>query len=187
MLAMFLAGRLANILDPRLLLLTGLVLSAGSLLEMSFFNLDVSFAALVGTGIVQGMGLGFLFVPVSVVAFATLPMAHRTEASGVFSLARNIGSSIGVSLLSGMLARYVQINRAWLVEHITPFSIAMSDPRLADLDPHDPAGAMQLSAMVTREAMMLGYVDDFRAMVVITLAAAPLLLLLRPMKRQHSP
>jgi len=184
MMAMYVVGLLVNRIDVRLLLFTGLAITAGSLWEMSMFNTDVSFAALVTTGVFQGVGLGFLFVPISSLAFATLPPQYRTEASGVFSLARNIGSSIGVSLLMGMLARYVQVNRSWLVEHVTPFSDAMRDPRIATyLDPSDPGGLARLSATVTREAMMLAYVDDFRAMVMITVAALPLLLLLRPLPR----
>ncbi len=131
MVSMYIVGRLVNRVDARLLLLTGLLISAYSLWEMSLFNTDVSFTMLIVTGIVQGIGMGFLFTPVSVLAFSTLPPQYRTEGSGIFALSRNLGSSIGVSLLTGMLARYVQMNRAWLVEHVTPFSDSMHNPAIA--------------------------------------------------------
>ena len=136
----------------------------------------------------QGIGMGFLFTPVSVLAFSTLPQKYRTEGSGIFALSRNLGSSIGVSVLTGMLARYVQVNRAWLVEHITPFSDAMHNPSIADyMNPNTPGGLSLLDGTVVREAMMLGYADDFRAMTLVTLIAIPMLLLLKAAPRIAPP
>jgi MFS transporter, DHA2 family, multidrug resistance protein len=184
MVSMFIVGRLVNRVDARLLLLAGLSISAFSLWEMSLFNTDVSLSMLIGTGIVQGVGMGFLFTPVSVLAFSTLPPQYRTEGSGIFALSRNLGSSIGVSILTGMLARYIQINRAWLVEHVTPFSDAMQNSAVATyMNPNSPGGLSLLDGTVVREAMMLGYADDFRAMVLVTLIAIPLLLLLKPIPK----
>ncbi len=188
MVSMFIVGRLVNAVDARLLLLTGLSISAFSLWQMSLFNADVSMSMLIWTGILQGVGLGFLFTPVSVLAFSTLPPQYRTEGSGIFALSRNLGSSIGVSILTGMLARYVQLNRAWLVEHITPFSDAMQDPSVANyMNPDTPGGLSLLDGTVVREAMLLGYADDFRAMVFISLIAIPLLLLLKPQRNAALP
>jgi DHA2 family multidrug resistance protein len=188
MVSMFVVGRLVNRVDARLLLLAGLLISAYSLWEMSMFTTDVGLAALVITGIAQGVGMGFLFTPVSVLAFATLPPRYRTEGSGVFALSRNLGSSIGVSILTGMLARYIQINRAWLVEHVTPFSDAMQNPSIASyMNPNTIPGLSMLNDTVTREAMMLGYADDFRAMALVCLIAIPMLLLLKPAPRVASP
>ena len=130
MVSMFIVGRLVNRVDARLLLLAGLSISAYSLWEMSLFTTSVGLTTLVATGVVQGVGMGFLFTPVSVLAFSTLAPQYRTEGSGIFALSRNLGSSIGVSILTGMLARYIQLNRAWLVEHITPFSDAMQNPSI---------------------------------------------------------
>ena len=181
MVSMFIVGRLVNRVDARLLLLVGLLISAYSLWEMSLFNTDVSLTMLIATGVIQGVGMGFLFTPVSVLAFSTLAPQFRTEGSGIFALSRNLGSSIGVSLLTGMLARYVQINRSWLVEHVTPFSDSMHAPGIANyMNPDTPAGLSMLDGTVVREAMMLGYADDFRAMVLVTLIAIPMLLLLKP-------
>ncbi len=188
MLSMFIVGRLVNRVDARLLLLTGLAVSAYSMWEMSLFNTDVGLAALVGTGILQGVGMGFLFTPVSVLSFSTLDPKYRTEGSGIFALSRNLGSSIGVSILTGMLARYIQINRAWLVEHVTPFNDAMQSSAITSyMNPHSLEGLTMLNATVTREAMMLGYADDFRVMVLISLVAIPLLLLLKPVRHAVDP
>ena len=188
MLSMFIVGRLVNSVDARLLLLTGLSISAWSLWEMSLFNADVSMSTLIWIGILQGVGMGFLFTPVSVLAFSTLPPQYRTEGSGIFALSRNLGSSIGVSILTGMLARYIQLNRAWLVESVTPFSGAMQDPTVANyMNPDTPGGLSLLDGTVVREAMLLGYADDFRAMMVVTLIAIPLLLLLKPMRKVAPP
>ncbi len=188
MVSMFVVGRLVNRIDPRILLLIGLLITAGALWDMSLFTTNVSFTELVLTGVAQGVGLGFLFTPVSVLSFATLEARYRTEASGIFALARNLGSSIGVAVLTGMLARYVAVNRAWLVEQVTPFSGALHQSEVARyLDPNTIEGLTMLNATIMREAMMLGYADDFRAMVVITLCAVPMLALLRPGPRLVAP
>jgi DHA2 family multidrug resistance protein len=177
-----------NRVDARLLLLAGLLISAYSMWQMSLFNTDVGLAALVTTGVIQGIGMGFLFTPVSVLAFSTLAPQYRTEGSGIFALSRNLGSSIGVSILTGMLARYIQINRAWLVENITPFSDAMQNPAVATyMNPHTLNGLSLLDATVVREAWMLGYADDFRAMAIVSLVAIPMLLILKPTQRTPSP
>jgi DHA2 family multidrug resistance protein len=188
MLSMFIVGRLVNRVDARLLLLAGLLISAYSMWQMSLFNTDVGLAALVTTGVIQGIGMGFLFTPVSVLAFSTLAPQYRTEGSGIFALSRNLGSSIGVSILTGMLARYIQINRAWLVENITPFSDAMQNPAVATyMNPHTLNGLSLLDATVVREAWMLCYADDFRAMAIVSLVAIPMLLILKPTQRTPSP
>ncbi len=188
MLSMYIVGRLVNRIDARLLLLTGLAVSAYSMWLMSEFNTDVGVTALIGTGVLQGVGMGFLFTPVSVLSFSTLDPKYRTEGSGIFALSRNLGSSIGVSILSGMLARYIQINRSWLVEHVTPFNDAMHSHAITSyMNPHSLEGLAMLNATVTREAMMLGYADDFRIMVLISLVAIPLLLLLKPVRHKVDP
>jgi DHA2 family multidrug resistance protein len=114
----------------------------------------------------------------STLAFATIPERFRTEASSMFSLMRNLGSSIGVSVVMAFLARYIQINHASLAALITPFRDAMSfAPKAWDWS--TAAGAMTLNAEVTRQASMIAYVDDFQLCMWVTLAAIPLIALLR--------
>jgi len=183
MVSMAIVGRLVGRTDPRFLILTGIVVSAYSLWAMSLFDRNVSLAALMWTGMIQGLGMGMMFVPLSSVAFSTLDVRFRTDASGVFNLARNIGSSIGISILMGMLAVYVRANRERLVPHINPFNPLLDDYGITTYaDPTSPRGLEILNKIVDQEAIMSGYVDDFRMMVWISLAALPLLLFLRPVR-----
>ena len=114
MVAMMIVGRLINRVDPRVLLASGLLLTAAVLWEMTGFTPDVSEWTLIRTGILQGMGLGFMFVPLSTITFATLPGHLRTQGTALYSLIRNIGSSIGISLVIFLLTRNTQLVHAEL-------------------------------------------------------------------------
>ena len=180
MAAMFVVGRLIGKVDTRWLLLAGLALMAISLWEMTLFTLDVGVWPIVRSGIVQGVGLGFIFVPLSTAAFATLAPQYRNEAASMFSLIRNIGSSIGISLVVTVLGREAQIAHAELGGVLTPFREALRAPWLPPLwDWTTSAGVAALNAEVSRQALMIAYLNDFRFMMMLTLLAAPLLLLLR--------
>src|SRR5262249_33933779 len=180
MIAMIVVGRLVGRVDARLLMLGGLAATALSLWEMAGFTTDVSEAAIIRTGIVQGLGLGFIFVPLSALTFATLAPDLRTEATGMFSLLRNVGSSIGVSVVTALLAQYTQINHPPLVEPVTPYNPRMQAPMLPPAwDPANPTGLAALNAIVTDQAATIAYLNDFRLMMYVVLLALPLLLLLR--------
>jgi DHA2 family multidrug resistance protein len=129
--------------------------------------------------VVQGLGLGFVFVPISTVAYSTLPMAARTEAAGIFSLTRNIGASVGISIVMTLLTRGTQINHAELVQRLTPF-----DAGAAQTLAHLPSvtNLAMLNAEVTRQASAIAFLNDYWLMMVMTIVAIPLLLLLRPVK-----
>src|SRR5262249_357551 len=103
MVAMMIAGRLVNRLDPRLLMIFGTVVLLYSLEEMIGWTPDINGWAFARNGIIQGFGLGFLFIPLQTIAFSTLPPALRTEGTSIMSLSRNIGSAIGISLTSSIL------------------------------------------------------------------------------------
>jgi DHA2 family multidrug resistance protein len=180
MVSMFLVGRLMGRVDPRLLILTGLLLVAVSLWEMSGFSTMVPTGAIVRTGIVQGLGLGLIFVPLSTLTFATLPAHMRTDATGLFSLMRNLGSSIGISVVMFYLARQSQVHHATLAEGVTPTNPLLRAPALPEAWSIDsPAGLMSLDAEIGRQAQTMGYLDDFRLMMLVVLAAVLLLPLLR--------
>jgi DHA2 family multidrug resistance protein len=184
MLAMMVVGRLVGRVDARALIFAGLAVTALSLWEMAGFTTDVDQWTIVRTGIVQGVGLGLIFVPLSTVTFATLAAELRTEATAMFSLLRNLGSSIGVSIVTALLAQFTQINHATLAEHITPFNPLLQSPALPEsLDPTTPAGLAALNDAITRQAATIGYLNDFRLMMYVVLAALPLLLLLRKPRR----
>src|SRR3546814_18818331 len=122
MVMMAIVGRLIGKVDTRLLIGTGFALAALSLWEMSLFSLDVTPWLIVKTGIVQGLGLGLIFVPLSTVTFATLEPRHRAEATALFSLVRNIGSSIGISIVIALLSRNTPINHTVLAERGNPYN-----------------------------------------------------------------
>lgn len=187
LIAMVLVGRLlARGVDPRLLAGIGMLLTGVSLWQMTGFNLDVPQSLIIETGVVQGLGLGMVFVPVSTVAYSTLPMRARTEAAGIFSLTRNIGSSVGISVVMTLLARNTQINHAEIASRLTPYGD--NAPALAQtLHASGGNGLALLNAEVTRQAGAIAYLNDFWLMMVLTLAAIPLLLLLRPLKHAAPP
>jgi DHA2 family multidrug resistance protein len=178
MFAMLLVGRLSGKVDPRAMILAGLCLTAVSLWEMSQFTLQVDAWSIVRTGVTQGLGLGFIFVPLSTITFATLRPQWRNEGTAMFSLMRNIGSSIGISVMVTLLARNTQANHALLSDQLTPFNSALQAAGHA-WAPDTLAGMLALNSEVTRQAAAIAYLSDFRMMMWVTLLALPLLALLR--------
>jgi DHA2 family multidrug resistance protein len=182
MASMLVVGRLVRRVDPRYLVLFGLGLTAYSLWDMTYWSPEMDWWPVITTGIIQGFGLGFVFVPLSTVAFQTLDPRMRTEAASLFNLVRNLGSSIGISIMAALLTRNLAINHASLVTHITPTNQNLLS---AGIDPSTfaTAAGQQTAAivdgLVTQQAAMIAYLDDFKFMFWITLAAVPLLLILR--------
>jgi MFS transporter, DHA2 family, multidrug resistance protein len=184
MIAMLAVGRLITRVDIRLLLLAGLAITAFSLYQMTGYALTMDWWPIVTAGIVQGIGLGFLFVPLSTVAFATLDPAFRAEAAGFFSLVRNIGGSIGISAVETLQDRMTQTVHASLASALTPFSPALHQPSIAHIwNVETAAGLAALNQEITRQAAMIAYIDNFKFMMVATLLAVPLLALLRKARR----
>ncbi|MHC8380469.1 DHA2 family efflux MFS transporter permease subunit [Pseudomonas sp. LB3P14] len=180
MLTMFLAGRLLGKIDTRLLLLTGLGLSALSMWLMTGWTPDVSIQTVIYVGFIQGTSLGMLFVPLTTVAFATLPATLRAEGTGLYALSRNVGSCVGISIVTVLLAQNVQINHAEIGAYITPFNRAFDAwPIKSYLDPMVASGRATLDTMVTVQASWIAYVDDFKLLMVLSLAAMPLLLIIK--------
>jgi DHA2 family multidrug resistance protein len=180
MIAMMLVGRMVGKVDTRLLILGGLFATAYSLYQMVGFNLNTSQYDIVESGIIQGLGLGFIFVPLSTITFSTLDPKLRTEAAGLFSLLRNIGSSIGISVVMALLSQNTQINHANIAQHVSPFKTMMQDgflPPTWSLD--TAAGLAALNGEVTRQAATIASLNDFQFMMWVTLAAVPLLIFLR--------
>jgi DHA2 family multidrug resistance protein len=188
MVSMFVVGRLIGRVDARLLIFVGLSLTSFSLWEMTLFNTEVTGWDVVRTGIVQGLGLGLLFVPISSVAFATLAPRYRNEGTALFSLVRNIGSSIGISIVFAYLSQRTQINHAAFSEYINSFSLPLRNAvEQGVYSLNTETGLMALNAEVTRQAAILAYLQDFRLMMWVTLAAMPLLLLLKSNRRSAEP
>ena len=188
MAAMFVVGRLVGKLDTRALVLFGLGLMAWSLWEMSKFNAEIGLYEIVYTGVIQGVGLGFIFVPLSAAAFATLAQRYRNEGTAMFSLVRNVGSSIGISIVMTFLGHEAQVSHAGLSESINEFSRALHGPGVPQIwNLHSELGLAALNGMVSRQALTIAYLNDFRLMLYLTVLAAPLLLLIKPSKRAAAP
>jgi len=187
LIAMMIVGRLmARGLDARLLAATGMLLTVYSLWQMMHFSLDVPEHLIISTGVIQGLGLGLVFVPISTVAYSTLPMSTRTEAAGIFSLMRNIGSSVGISIVMTLLSRNTQISHAEIASRITPFNDNAAQ-MTAMLGTNTVSGLAALNAEVTRQASGIAFLNDFWLMMVMTAVAIPLLLLLKPVRSAATP
>jgi DHA2 family multidrug resistance protein len=178
--AMTMAGRLVGRVDTRVLLAIGLGLTAWAFYAMTGWTPDVSQMTIIGVGIIQGIGLGFLFVPLSVVTFATLPPERRTEGTAISTLLRNIGSSAGISVVSSMLTQNTQVNHANIAQYVTPVNRAFENPIVAQLwNPVTAAGRAALDAVVTRQAQIIAYIDDYKLLMFATLAVVPLLIVFK--------
>jgi len=185
MIAMMMVGKLSGRLDVRYMIFFGLILTSLSLWEMTLFNANIDGWDIVRTGVTQGFGLGFIFVPLSTITFASLAARYRNEGTALFSLMRNIGSSIGISVVMTYLAQRTQANHAAFADYINPFNLALRQAVEADAyNLTTPQGLAAINGEVTRQAAMLAYLQDFRLMMWITLIAIPLVVLLRAPVKQ---
>ena len=171
--AILLVGRISQLTGPRFLIGLGLSLSALSLYLMSGWNLDVSAREIVLLGLLQGSSIGFINVPLTTNAFTTLAEDLRTEASGFYNLMRNIGSAAGISITSAILVRGGQINHGYLSEYMTPFSHLPLPGGLSGT-----AGLEMLNAGITRQAMMISYINVFMMLSVLCLMIIPVVIFL---------
>ena len=177
MIAMMVVGRLVGKFDLRLLLGAGFLITAFSLWQMTRYTLVLSQSDIVWPGVIQGLGLGLVFVPLSAATFATLSPEMRADGTAIYSLIRNIGSSIGIALVQTLLVRNTASMHASLTEKIT-----IANPALLD-NVATPDAAALLNNELNRQASMISYVDDFWLMMILTLCVIPLLLLIRPAAR----
>ena len=174
--AMMIVGKLMGRTDTRLLLGLGLGLSAWTFYLMTGWTPDVSGWTIIWVGVVQGVGLGFLFTPLSVVSLATLPPGVRPEGAGFYNLARNVGSSVGISIVGALLTRTTQANHADIVQYVTAVNPQLSNPIVAQtLNPLTASGRAALDALITQQAQVIGYIDDYKLLMIATLAVIPLL------------
>src|SRR5438876_7570076 len=172
MVAMFLVAPLINRVDNRLIILFSLLLTAGSMWQMSGFSLQMGMAPIVLSGLLQGFGLGCTQVPLNIIALSTLPRHILTQGTAIRSLMRNLGGSIGISSLVATLAEHTQLVHSRLVEHLRPDNPLAQAPYLpAPYSLSDPSGVMALNHEVTRQAAMVAYIDDFKLLMLIALAS----------------
>jgi MFS transporter, DHA2 family, multidrug resistance protein len=183
--AMFIVGRMTAKVDIRVIIGSGFALTALSSWQMMGFDLQMDSATVVWSGLAQGLGIGFVYVPLAAAAFATLSPTLRDEGTAIFSLTRNLGSSIGISVVNTLLTRNMQIMHAILGEHVTRYSPVLR-ARLPD-GPLSLRTLAGLNATVTEQAAMIAYNNDFKLTMVLSLAAIPLVLLLRKASGSTAP
>jgi DHA2 family multidrug resistance protein len=187
MLMMLIVGRLIGKIDLRLMLVAGFTVTAVSLWQMAHYTIELSQSDIIWPGVIQGIGMGLVFVPLSTATFATLSPAMRAQGTALFSLVRNIGSSIGISLVQTLLVRNTVIAHASLTERVTTANPAWNNPVVARVyDLSSLGGTALLDSSVTQQAAMIAYVDDFWLMLFLTLAVMPLILLIQPPDRSNA-
>jgi DHA2 family multidrug resistance protein len=179
MAAMMVVGKLLRVVDARILIASGLAMSTLTLWVMSGISPDISQFTIIWTSIVQGVGLGLIFVPLNTVAFATLPAALRPEATSIWTLIRNLGSSIGVSVVIAQLTSTSTAMHARLAELVTPFSAGLQLGKLALLDPATDQGLAITDRMVSGQAVIISYQNDFLLMALLGAFTIPLIFFFR--------
>src|SRR5271170_5388294 len=187
MLAMFLVARMINHVDNRLFILVGFLLTAASLWQMTGYSLYMGSGPILFAGFAQGFGLGLTFVPLNILALSDLPPYILTQGTALRSLMRMLGGSVGISILEATLAQNTQIVHSQLVEGLRPDNPLVQGHLLApNFSLTAPSGVAALNAEVTRQAAMVGYIDDFELMTLGILFSLPLLLMMRNAKRKRA-
>jgi MFS transporter, DHA2 family, multidrug resistance protein len=182
--AMFIVSRMMGKVDTRFIIATGFALTAVSLWQMTGFYIQMDSSSVVWSGLAQGLGTGFVYVPLAAITFATLSPQFRNEGTALFSLVRNVGSSIGISVVETMLTRNTQLMHSRLAEQITPYSDVLHLQPPAETS--TTQGLVMLNHGVSDQAAMIAYNNDFKLMMVLTLCAIPLVLLLRSGSRKKA-
>jgi DHA2 family multidrug resistance protein len=185
MISMTLVSPILKRVDARIVVFVGFVIAAASVYRMSGFDLDMDASLVMSSGFIQGLGTGLIFVSLSTMAFGTLPARLRNEGAAMFTLIRNIGSAAGISVLQAMTFREAATVHARLVESIRP-----DNPALARAAPgfdfEAPAAVARMNAEITRQAMMVSYVDVFWLLFITSVLVMPAVLLLRPPRRANA-
>ena len=185
MVVMIIAGRLTQLVDPRLLMGVGILCIAGAMWDMTQWTPDVSLWRLSIVTMIQGVGISFVFIPLQVVGFATLAPSLRTDAAALFSLSRNVGSAIGVSATSLLLASSMQTLHAQYADQITPFNRALQSGATGlFLGPMTPFGIQGANAQVQYHAALAAYANDFLLMFWVCLPLLPLLFFMKKPRAQ---
>ena len=181
MLSMQLSGLLMRRgFDSRIIVGTGFAIAAYSQWMMAGWSLAADEWHFITTGLVQGLGLGLVFIPLNVTAFSTLPGRLRTDGSSLLNLVRSIGASAGISVTTVLLAKNIQTAHSDIGSHVTSATVNAVD--ISMVDRYQAAGEAVLSmidAEVNRQAAMIAYIDDFYLMMWMALAAIPLVFLMR--------
>jgi DHA2 family multidrug resistance protein len=171
---MMMIGRLLRLVEARYLILTGLILTALTMYQTTGFTEDTSGRSIVIVGLVQGLGMGLVFIPLSTVAFLTLPPRYRTDGTSMLTLVRNVASSAGISVVIANLTSMTTTFHSQLVEHISPFNNALQHPDVSRwMDLATDQGRAIADEMVTLQAVIMAYANDFMLLTAICVFSIP--------------
>jgi DHA2 family multidrug resistance protein len=173
-------------LDTRAIVAIGFLITAYSFYMMSSWSLAVGSTEVFVSGLVQGLGIGLVFIPLNTLAFATLPAHFRTDASSLTNLSRTVGSSVGIAIMAYLLARNTQVSHSDLAAGFNQPLTSLLD--LGTVDRYQELGRSSLQildAEINRQAAMIAYIDDFYLMMWLALATIPLALFMRKPPAMH--
>lgn len=186
-------GFLVSRIQPKWMILFGLIVQAGSLFYMTRFNLQMDFKTVMWARCIQTFGLAFLFVPINTAAYAFLPPGKNNNASALINLSRNMGASFGISAVITLLAQRAQFHQQRLVEHLTPYDFDYQAALEQITQRMLSAGAGAVDAarraeavvyrMVQQQATMLSYIDNFWLLGWLFLAILPFIFFLKKIER----
>jgi len=177
--AMMLVGRLMRYIEARTLIVSGLGLTALSLFYMTGWTDQTGVPEIVSWSIIQGFGFGLVFVPLSTVAFLTLPNQLRTDGTSMLTLMRNVASSVGISIVIAQLTEGSRRVYAVLSEHINPFNHAMQMPSVTGMiNMNTDQGRAMADVMVSLQAQIIAFSQDYQLVMLFILASIPLAIMI---------
>jgi DHA2 family multidrug resistance protein len=181
LISMLIAGRATGKIDARLMVGLGVVLMGVSLYMMTGFAIDQPSRPVIMSGVVQGLGLGLIFVPLQTLAFETLAPRLRTTGAALLNLSRNIGGSVGISIVSTQLVRMTQVSHADMAAQITQQTLPTADPTILQtaIPVAGPAALAYINMLINKQALFIAYLDDFKLMMLVTFSVLPLLLFMK--------
>jgi DHA2 family multidrug resistance protein len=178
MAAMMIVGRLTGKVDPRLMMFFGIAMMCYSLYLMTGFNLQMDYMPVIITGMIQGFGMGFVFVPLSTLAFATIAPSFRADGTAMFALVRNMGQGVGISVVTAVLSNMIQVNHMEVGERLTATSWGVRNLFPILLTGNKEYTAL-IDGLVSQQAAIMSYLDDFTLMMWLSVACFPIILMLR--------
>lgn len=178
MVSMIVVGRLVGRFDARLLVTFGMALTMAAFWMMTGYDTQMDSGPIIWAGAMQGFGLGFVFVPFSTLTFATLAARYRGDGTSMFALVRNVGSGIGISIVTSVLSRMLATNHEEIAARLGADAPAVRNI-VPGLLAHNPLLMAQVDGLVTQQAAMIAYVDNFYLMLIFTACALPIIFFLR--------
>jgi DHA2 family multidrug resistance protein len=194
--SMVLVGRLIGKVDGRYLIVFGFGILAVSTYFLSDINLQITIASITWPQVFSGFALGFVFVPLTVIATGTLSNEQIGNATGIYNLMRNVGGSFGIAAVTTMLARGTQTHQAAMVSHLTPYDPVFQQ-RLSALASNFATNGSAVTAMqqaygavyqtLVRQATLLAYIDNFRFLAFMCVICLPAGFLFKKVRARAGP